>query len=79
VASPPLPAGCVGLVAGGGREELAELATQRDTVDLIIRVAGGAEGALEQVATVPVIYAALGQLPRPMWTRPPTSTRPRRS
>jgi len=31
-----LPAGCVGLVAGGGREELAELATQRDTVDLII-------------------------------------------
>ncbi len=31
-----LPAGCVSLVAGGGREELAELATQTDTVDLII-------------------------------------------
>ena len=31
-----LPDGCVSLVAGGGREELAELATQSDTVDLII-------------------------------------------
>ena len=29
-----LPEGCVGLVAGGGREELGELATQSDTVDL---------------------------------------------
>jgi len=56
-----LPAGCVGLVAGGGREELAELATQRDTVDLIIPRGGeGLKAALEQVATVPVIYAASG-------------------
>jgi glutamate-5-semialdehyde dehydrogenase len=56
-----LPAGCVGLVAGGGREELAELATQRDTVDLIIPRGGeGLKTALEQVATVPVIYAASG-------------------
>ena len=31
-----LPQGCVSLVAGGGREELAELATQKDSVDLII-------------------------------------------
>ena len=28
-----LPAGCVSLVAGGGRQELAELATQTETVD----------------------------------------------
>jgi glutamate-5-semialdehyde dehydrogenase len=56
-----LPAGCVGLVAGGGREELTELATQRDTVDLIIPRGGeGLKAALEQVATVPVIYAASG-------------------
>ena len=56
-----LPAGCVGLVAGGGREELAELATQRDIVDLIIPRGGeGLKAALEQVATVPVIYAASG-------------------
>jgi glutamate-5-semialdehyde dehydrogenase len=56
-----LPAGCVGLVAGGGREELAELATQRDTVDLIIPRGGeGLKAALEKVATVPVIYAASG-------------------
>jgi glutamate-5-semialdehyde dehydrogenase len=56
-----LPAGCVGLVAGGGREELAELATQRETVDLIIPRGGeGLKAALEQVATVPVIYAASG-------------------
>src|SRR3954469_15131887 len=31
-----LPAGALGLVAGGGREELAELATQTGLVDLII-------------------------------------------
>ena len=31
-----LPEGSVSLVAGGGREELAELATQRESVDLII-------------------------------------------
>jgi glutamate-5-semialdehyde dehydrogenase len=56
-----LPAGCVGLVAGGGREELAELATQSDTVDLIIPRGGeGLKAALKAVATVPVIYAASG-------------------
>ena len=31
-----LPGGAVALVAGGGREELAELATQDGVVDLII-------------------------------------------
>jgi glutamate-5-semialdehyde dehydrogenase len=56
-----LPAGCVSLVAGGGRDELAELATQTDTVDLIIPRGGeGLKAALKAVATVPVIYAASG-------------------
>jgi glutamate-5-semialdehyde dehydrogenase len=56
-----LPQGCVSLVAGGGREELAELATQKGAVDLIIPRGGeGLKAALEEVATVPVIYAASG-------------------
>jgi glutamate-5-semialdehyde dehydrogenase len=56
-----LPDGCVSLVAGGGRAELAELATQSDTVDLIIPRGGeGLKDALQSVATVPVIYAASG-------------------
>ncbi len=56
-----LPDGCLGALAGGGREELAELATQSDLVDLVIPRGGeGLKHALEQVATVPVIYAASG-------------------
>ncbi len=56
-----LPDGCVSLVAGGGREELAELATQQGTVDLIIPRGGESlKEALQAVATVPVIYAASG-------------------
>jgi glutamate-5-semialdehyde dehydrogenase len=56
-----LPEGAVSLVAGGGREELAELATQSDYVDLIIPRGGeGLKNALKSVATVPVIYAAAG-------------------
>jgi glutamate-5-semialdehyde dehydrogenase len=56
-----LPDGCIGLVAGGEREELAELATQEETVDLIIPRGGeGLKSALQEVATVPVIYAASG-------------------
>jgi glutamate-5-semialdehyde dehydrogenase len=56
-----LPGGCVSLVAGGGHEELAELATQNETVDLIIPRGGESlKAALEAVATVPVIYAAAG-------------------
>ncbi|HEX4484347.1 MAG TPA: glutamate-5-semialdehyde dehydrogenase [Solirubrobacteraceae bacterium] len=56
-----LPDGCVTLVAGGGRAELAELATQSGSVDLIIPRGGeGLKEALQAVATVPVIYAASG-------------------
>ncbi len=56
-----LPDGCIGLVSGGGREELAELATQDGLVDLLIPRGGeGLKGALKEVATVPVIYAASG-------------------
>jgi glutamate-5-semialdehyde dehydrogenase len=56
-----LPEGSMSLVAGGGREELAELATQTGLVDLIIPRGGeGLKAALKGVATVPVIYAASG-------------------
>jgi glutamate-5-semialdehyde dehydrogenase len=56
-----LPAGALSLVAGGGREELAELATQVGVVDLIIPRGGeGLKAALKGVATVPVMYAASG-------------------
>ena len=56
-----LPRGSVNLVAGGGRGELAELATQRESVDLIIPRGGESlKEALQAVATVPVIYAASG-------------------
>jgi glutamate-5-semialdehyde dehydrogenase len=56
-----LPAASVSLVAGGGREELADLATQSEFVDLIIPRGGeGLKNALKAVATVPVIYAAAG-------------------
>jgi glutamate-5-semialdehyde dehydrogenase len=56
-----LPNGCVSLVAGGGREELAELATQDESIDLIIPRGGeGLKAALQEVASVPVIYAASG-------------------
>jgi glutamate-5-semialdehyde dehydrogenase len=56
-----LPEGTISLVAGGGRDELAELATQNGLVDLIIPRGGeGLKAALKGVATVPVIYAASG-------------------
>src|ERR1700733_4533217 len=56
-----LPPGAMSLIAGGGREELAELATQAGVVDLIIPRGGeGLKAALKGVATVPVIYAASG-------------------
>jgi len=49
------------LLAGGGHEDLAELATQEETVDLLIPRGGeGLKKALKEVATVPVIYAAAG-------------------
>jgi glutamate-5-semialdehyde dehydrogenase len=56
-----LPRGALGLVAGGGHDELEQLATQTDVVDLIIPRGGeGLKAALKEVATVPVIYAASG-------------------
>ena len=56
-----VPAGAIVLVSGGGREELAELATQEGVVDLIVPRGGeGLKAALKGVATVPVIYAASG-------------------
>ena len=49
------------LLAGGGHEDLAELATQDDLIDLLIPRGGeGLKAALKDVATVPVIYAAAG-------------------
>jgi glutamate-5-semialdehyde dehydrogenase len=49
------------VVAGGGRDELAGLATQEGAVDLLIPRGGeGLKNALKEVATVPVIYAAAG-------------------
>jgi glutamate-5-semialdehyde dehydrogenase len=56
-----VPDGAIALVAGGGREELAQLATQAGVVDLIIPRGGeGLKAALKGVATVPVIFAASG-------------------
>ncbi len=56
-----LPAGALALVAGGGREELAELGAQEGVVDLMIPRGGeGLKKALQAVAKVPVIYAASG-------------------
>jgi glutamate-5-semialdehyde dehydrogenase len=59
-ATAELPDGWIGLV-GGGREDLAELATQDGVVDLLIPRGGeGLKKAISAVATVPVIYAAAG-------------------
>ena len=56
-----VPEGAISLVAGGGHEELAELATQNGLVEVIIPRGGeGLKAALQSVATVPVIYAASG-------------------
>ncbi len=56
-----LPEDAVLLLTGGGHEDLAALAAQEDTVDLLIPRGGeGLKKALKAVATVPVIYAAAG-------------------
>ena len=56
-----LPPAVVSLVAGGGREELPELAGQDDYLDLIIPRGGeGLKKVLKEHAKVPVIYAASG-------------------
>jgi glutamate-5-semialdehyde dehydrogenase len=61
IAAAEAPEGAIGLVAGGGREELTELATQDELVDLIIPRGGeGLKKALTAVATVPMIFAASG-------------------
>jgi glutamate-5-semialdehyde dehydrogenase len=59
-ASAGVPEDAIALVAGG-REDIAELATQTDTVDLIVPRGGeGLKESLKGIATVPVIYAASG-------------------
>jgi glutamate-5-semialdehyde dehydrogenase len=56
-----LPEDAVVLLAGGGHEELATLATQEALVDLLIPRGGeGLKAAIKEVATVPVMYAAAG-------------------
>jgi glutamate-5-semialdehyde dehydrogenase len=56
-----LPEDAVVLLAGGGREDLAELATQDGLIDLLIPRGGeGLKNSLKGVATVPVMYAAAG-------------------
>ncbi len=56
-----LPEDGVLLLAGGGHEELSELATQEGLVDLLIPRGGeGLKAAIKDVATVPVMYAAAG-------------------
>jgi glutamate-5-semialdehyde dehydrogenase len=61
VASVGVPADAIALVAGGGREELREVATQDGVIDLLIPRGGeGLKKALMEYATVPVIYAASG-------------------
>jgi glutamate-5-semialdehyde dehydrogenase len=56
-----LPEDAVVLSTGGGRERLAELATQEGSIDLLIPRGGeGLKDALKEVATVPVMYAASG-------------------
>jgi glutamate-5-semialdehyde dehydrogenase len=61
VAGVGLPPASVSLVAGGGREELPELVTQSDYLDLVIPRGGeGLKAVLVEHATVPVIYAASG-------------------
>ena len=60
-----LPDGAMALVAGGGREELEQLATQTGVVDLIIPRGGeGLKDALEGRGDGAGHVRGLGQLPR---------------
>jgi glutamate-5-semialdehyde dehydrogenase len=61
LADAALPESAVEIVEGGERSELRELATQDGVVDLVIPRGGeGLKAALNEVATVPVMYAASG-------------------
>jgi len=61
LAEASLPEDAVVMSVGGGRESIADLATQDGVVDLLIPRGGeGLKKTLEEVATVPVIYAAAG-------------------
>jgi glutamate-5-semialdehyde dehydrogenase len=61
IAAAGVPADAVALVAGGGRDELREVATQTGVIDLLIPRGGeGLKKALMEYATVPVMYAASG-------------------
>jgi glutamate-5-semialdehyde dehydrogenase len=61
VVSTGLPEGSISIVTGGDRDELREIATQDELVDLVIPRGGeGLKVALKQHATVPVMYAAAG-------------------
>lgn len=56
-----LPEDAVVMSVGGGRESIADLATQDGVVDLLIPRGGeGLKKTLEEVASVPVIFAAAG-------------------
>ena len=56
-----VPDGSISIVAGGDRDELRQIATQSDFVDLVIPRGGeGLKAALTEHATVPVVYAAAG-------------------
>jgi glutamate-5-semialdehyde dehydrogenase len=61
VAEAGLPEDAVILLPGGDRDDLKELATQDELVDLLIPRGGeGLKQTLKDVATVPVMYAAAG-------------------
>jgi glutamate-5-semialdehyde dehydrogenase len=61
VSAAGVPEDAVSILTGGDRDELRELATQDDLVDLVIPRGGeGLKAALKAHATVPVMYAAAG-------------------
>jgi glutamate-5-semialdehyde dehydrogenase len=56
-----LPRGSISPVTGGDRDELRQIASADDLVDLVIPRGGeGLKNALKEHATVPVMYAAAG-------------------